>query len=193
MELHRTLAAIERVVSLWCLRQMGVPTGLQREALADLDHAPALNAASLDHRPDPWRQQHLWRDWRGREAEFYIACAEHAEGMRCDDVLTLGGTELAMMVDSVRQSATAHEDLALPPRLRAGAFAVCGGSAGQLWLQGYSEFDPLAVGVEVLALVARCDGRDREVILAEHAAVHGQRPSRMLLRTLLDAGILQPA
>ncbi len=192
MDLYRTLVAVERVVSLWCLRQMGVPAESQRAAMAALDHGPALDASSLDNNPDPDHQQHLWGDWQGREAEFYIACAAQVDSLGWGDVLTLGGIEVALMVDSVRQSAMAADDLSLPPRLHAGAFAVCGGAAGQLWLQGYSEFDPLAVGAEVLALVARCDGRDREVILAEHAAVHGQRPSRMLLRTLLDAGILQP-
>jgi hypothetical protein len=92
----------------------------------------------------------------------------------------------------VRQAGRAHDDKSLPAQLHCGRFEVVAALAGRLWLVTYSAFDPLEVGPEVLALVARCDGRSTEVIVGEHQAATGHRPTRTQLRALLDHGVLEP-
>ena len=112
--------------------------------------------------------------------------------MRWADVQALGGNSLAALAAEVRQAGRAHAETALPAQLRCGRFEVVAAQAGQLWLVTYSSFDPLEVGPEVLALAARCDGRRTEQIVEEHVAATGHRPTRTLLRTLLDHGVLEP-
>ena len=70
---------------------------------------------------------------------------------------------------------------------------MLGARDGRLWLQTHSEFDPLAVSPDVLQLVARCKGHSPAGLAEAHAAAGHHPPTRRLLRTLVDFGVLQAA
>lgn len=189
--LNRVFGAAEQALALWCLQALDWPALAQCDAQSELTR-DVLDAATLDRWRDTARDEPSWGPWLGREAEFYIACDEKARTLAWADVQALGGASLAAWAGHARQASQAHADTALPAQLRAGRFEVLGAAAGQLWLSTYSAFDPLEVSPDVLALVARCDGRSTEVIVDEHEAATGQRPMRTLLRALLDHGVLEP-
>lgn len=191
--LLRWLAAAERIVSLWCLRQLGLGAAQQADALAAHDDAPRLEPAALDRRSDARAQAQAWGDWSGREAAFYAACAERVATLDLQALLDIGGAEFALLADGVRDAVARHDDLTLPERVRTGSFRVCGSAPGQVWLQGHSAYDPLAVAPQLLTLVAQCDGRRWTDVAAAHARAHEARPSRWLLRTLLDFGVVDAA
>lgn len=191
--LNQVLAAVERAVSLWCLQQLGVPPAQQQAALAAHDAEPVLDAPALDGEPDGQWLADAWGRWLGREADFYAECAACVEPLDGEAVLAIAGREAALLAEVAVTAARDCADTGLPEAVRTGRFAVRGSHRGLVWIQGYSEFDPLAVSPEVLALVARCDGRLWSTVADEQAAAGGVRPSRVLLRTLLDHGILVPA
>ena len=187
--LHSTLSAAERAVSLWCLQQLGFDSAAQRAAM-DESNRDSVDAFALDRQPNPALAQRLWGGWLGREEAFYAACAEHSQALDWPAVEQISPQELALMAEQTRAIACEHADLNLPPRLRAGSFEVLGAVEGRLWLRSYSEFDTLEIAPDVMGLIARSDGRPTEEIAAEHQARTGQRPPRVLLRLLLDFGIL---
>jgi len=190
--LRDCFAAAERLLALWCLDQLGFDGATQREAWAAYEQ-DQFDPTALDGEPAPDTTRRLWGDWQGREVEFYRSCAEIVAPLHWSAVERIGGSELASLAARAREAARAHDELALPAALGTGRFDVVGAHAGRLCLQTYSEFDPLEVSPDVLALAARCDGRSPEAISAEHAAATGRSPGRRLLRMLLDFGVLEAA
>ena len=189
--IHDVLLLADRVVSLWCLERMQIDIEKQLAALEELD--PQFSAARIDHKRDELRDRDLWADWYGRETEFYIACARHAAELDWETLLEIGGHEFALYARRARKLATAHADQRLPESLRTGQFRVTNADAGLVWLDAYNPYDPLEVSSDVLTFVAACDGRDTESIISGHVAAGGRYPDRILLRTLLDHGVLEPA
>jgi Fe-S-cluster containining protein len=189
--LHSTLAAAEQVASRWCLQELGFDVAA-RQAAADAMKQSTLDAFALDRRPNASLAPRLWGAWHGREEAFYVACAELIRGREWT-ALEQTSLELAEMAAETRAVAAEHGDLSLPTRLRAGVFQVLGAVEGRLWLRSGSEFDTVEVAPEVIGLLARANGRTAEEIVAEHERATGQRPSRVLLRMLLDYGILVAA
>jgi hypothetical protein len=189
--LHATLAAAEQTASRWCLQALGFDGAARRAAVDDL-HKSAVDTFALDRLPDSARQSSLWGTWAGREEPFYAACAEHVRG-RDWKALEQSNQELGLLAAETRALAAELADPSLPARLRAGGFQVLGAVEGRLWLHSGSRFDTVEVAPEVMGLLARSDGRTVEEIAAEHEAATGQRPSRILLRMLLDYGFLVPA
>ncbi|MEE4218904.1 MAG: hypothetical protein V2I48_14915 [Xanthomonadales bacterium] len=187
---YETLSLAEHAVSLWCLEKMGIHARRGIAALGELN--PSFSAARLDHRRDEPGERETWGGWYGREAEFYAQCARHAAGLEWNEVLGIGGQELALRAEHARDLARRHEDSSLPRALRAGEFQVTNTREGKAWLVAYNAYDPLEVDPDLVTFIARCDGRDLESIIAGHLASGGRRPDRILLRTLLDMGILEP-
>jgi len=178
----------ERAISLWCLEQLEVEPSARIRAVADL--GAEFGAARLERKRDPGRDEEIWGEWVGREIEFYVACAKLVEDLQWEDVVRFGGAQLSTLAGHVESLLLGHQDRSIPHTLRAGTFVVLGSWNERMWLGGYNDYDPLEVGPEVLSLVARCDGRETAVITAEHRAASGRHPDRILLRTLLDHGIL---
>jgi hypothetical protein len=190
--LHQTLAVAEHAAALWCLQELGFDTQARRAALDDLAR-DQLDAYAVDRRIDEARAQRLWGEWAGREPAFFAACAEKVATLEWSAIEQQCGQELTLLAAQTRDLHEQHLDLSLPQALRAGRFEVLGSTEGRLWLRSYSEFDTLEVAPELMVLVARCDGRGTQAICAEHEAATGQRPSRVLLRMLLDFAVLQEA
>lgn len=94
---------------------------------------------------------------------------------------------------AAREAAQARADRSLPPAMTAGRFGMTRARRGRLRLPGDGGFDPLDDVRDVLALVARCNGRATHAIVAAHAAEGGRRPGRRLLRTLVDFEIVDAA
>jgi hypothetical protein len=190
VRLREALHAAERLLAAWCLQRLG----FDAEACHALQQAfddEGCDAAALDARPDQ-RRRRLWGDWWGREIELYQACAELVAPLGWAEVERIGGFDLAQRAERAREAARAHADREPPSTLNAGHFQVLGAHAGQLRLQTYSPFDPLDVAPEVLAWLARCDGRRSETIAAAHEAAGGRAPDRHTLRLLADFGVVGP-
>jgi hypothetical protein len=79
--LNRVFGAAEQALALWCLQALDWPAQAQCEAQADLTR-DLLDAATLDRWRDTARDEPSWGPWLGREAEFYIACAEKSRTLQ---------------------------------------------------------------------------------------------------------------
>lgn len=196
-QLRDTFMAAERALAWWCLDQLGLPPDARRAAADAMDaetlDAGALDAAAPALAPPPLAPAHdaaLWGTWAGRASEFYRACAELVAPLGWNAVERIGGAELAAHAAAARRAAAVHAELSLPGHLAAGRFSVIGARDARLWVSTYDDFDPLEVAPELLAFVARCDGRATEDIAAEHAAATGLPVPRRTLRTLVDFGIV---
>ena len=190
--LHACFSRAEHVLALWCLGELGLDAQARALALRAFDDE-RFDADTLDRRTDTAQQRALWGDWFGREADFYRTCADRVAPLDWAQVEALGGTELTLLAEQAREAARAHADLGLPAALQVGSFTVLGARDGHLWLHAHSEFDPLAVSPDVLQLVARCNGHGPSELAAAHADGGGPPPTRRLLRTLVDFGVLQAA
>ena len=190
--LHACFSRAEHLLALWCLGELGFNGQARARALRAFED-DRFDADALDQRPDSAPQRALWGGWFGREADFYRACADRVAALSWAQVEALGGTELSLLADQAREAARAHADLGLPDALQLGSFTVLGARDGRLWLQTHSEFDPLAVSPDVLQLVARCKGHSPAGLAEAHAAAGHHPPTRRLLRTLVDFGVLQAA
>lgn len=188
---HEVLLLADRVVALWCLDRLQVDIEKQLAALEEL--APQFSAARIDHRRDERSDRELWGEWYGREKEFYIACAGLVAELEWENLLKMGGDEFALYAKRARSLACKHADLGLPEALRTGQFRVTNADDGLVWLLAYNPYDPLEVNADVLAFITRCDGRDTGSIINSHVDSGGQYPDRILIRTLLDHGVLEPA
>ena len=108
-QLRSCLQIVERILALWCARELG----------ADLAHyLPPLAAGSFS--PDDLRRESLtvatqsastrvaWGDWNTRRATFYSQCHVLTQGMSWADVRAIGGIELHVAAERVEQ---AFEDM----------------------------------------------------------------------------------
>lgn len=188
---HDVLLLADRVVALWCLNHLQIDVEKQLAALEEL--SPQFSAARIDHRRDERSDRELWGEWYGCEKEFYIACAGLVADLEWETLLEIGGYEFVLYAKRAQALARKHADQGLPEALRAGQFQVTNADDGLVWLLAYNPYDPLEVSSDVLAFITRCDGRDTQSTINSHVDSGGHYPDRILIRTLLDHGILEPA
>jgi hypothetical protein len=102
-----------------------------------------------DRAPDPAAYASYWREWEGREEEFYIACYRRAAAVTRDELAQILGEEgrnrLAAMEDAHRRvmSPALPERLMLSPEIA--AQAVPGG----VLVATYSRYEPLLLSADL--------------------------------------------
>ncbi len=83
-----------------------------------------VDGGSLDGIMNPDTYRALWGEWLGRETEFYQECSRLVAGLRWQDVLDVGGSEVQLFA---RLACDAYRKLTsdeLPARLKVGAFQI---------------------------------------------------------------------
>lgn len=185
--LRNALQAAEVAVA----RALCLELGVDPEALAALvGAARSVGVEDVDGAADPEARRCRWKGWAGREREFFEACARRAEALSAEEVMAMGGAELALWRAVLRARSAALGAPLDGARLRLGAFEVARAGPDGIRVRTYSTYDPLDVPPALLSALARFDGRPTPEVIAEIAAEDRIQIDAGLLATLVDFGVL---
>jgi Fe-S-cluster containining protein len=194
--LHRLLQAVEVDLARWCVAEVGLGDEalrylLDSEAWTNL-HRP-LNAEAIDRRMEEGSYARIWGEWRHREADFFLRCAQLVNGLSLAEVLEICGPDARIYA---RLTESAYAELIsdeLPPALKVGPFQVLEVRHEATRIVTYSKFDPIDVPNVVMAMLPWFDGRPTEDALSAITEKSGMRLDRSLVRKLADFAVLVPA
>ncbi len=171
-------------------------------ARARLFAAPAAGADpphTLDGAADAAGYAEVWGRFLGREREFNAECARLVEALHWDYVRRILGP--ALVGEPERAAREAHAALLAPgpeaaddPPLRLVQIRKLkpDPARARTWLYTYSPIDPIAVPDDVLAALARFDGRRPTPEALEALARETGRPLEpAALRALVDHRVLE--
>jgi hypothetical protein len=168
--LHRLLSAVERELSSWCARELGV-----------------------DDAADAGRRQ-AFGDWSGRERRFFQECARLVDALRWRDVERICGPEVRALTKRTREAFDSLRSRAIPRRLRVGSFKVIGPRQRSSIVEGYDGGDRIELPSLVLDALHYFDGSPSTAhALRTIRAETGLTIERDFVRLLVDFEILIPA
>ncbi len=187
--LKRLLSSVERSLSYWCVLQVG----LESETLRRVFSPPVpVDGGSLDGIMNPDTYRALWGEWLGRETEFYQECSRLVAGLRWQDVLAVGGSEVQLFA---RLACDAYRKLTsdeLPARLKVGAFQVVRMDQDSRRVVSYSGMDPLDLPKVLVDVLPYFDGRPTTQAIADVSTAEGVNLDPALVRKLTDFEVLVP-
>ena len=185
------LSAAERAVATHCALRLEPGD----EALALLADPPRglLDAHQVDDEQDPALARRRWGRWHGREAEFFLACAEEASGVDCARLRELGGVSLLAFSLALRAAWRPLEDEGLPERTALGSLRVVSFAGDSVTVEGYSPYDLVELPSALVELLPFFDGAPVEEARARALEERGVDVEPGLVRRLLDLAILVPA
>ena len=192
-ELHALLEVVEIGLARWCALEVLGDDGALKHTMASRSwkaEAEALSGDALDGQADREAYAKMWGPWRGREQEFFTACAARAEGLSWADILAICGPEAQARA---RLTALAYGRLLgdeVPERLKVASFEVIDMTRESARLKTYSEYDPIDVPVALLELLAYFDGRPTREALAAIASERGIQIEPGLVQKLADFQLL---
>lgn len=181
--LEQLLRGVEAAVARHCLLALGLPA----EAIMHVMDDEARDGERLT---EGGSSADRWGPWAGREEAFFVACAEVAAGLSWDDVLRLGGAQLALRARVARHLRDALSRAAIPSRLRAMPLTGAVFDRDYARVATYSRLDPVSLPYPLLAALWRFDGRETEEVRAEIEREHGLLLDDEVLGTLVDFGVL---
>ncbi len=151
-----------------------------------------LQSSEIDGtKPDPKFYNNLWKDWSGREEEYYVACYEIVKSLSASEISKMGGLLLSIYEKKLGDAFRSMEEdlpqyLACNPKM-----TISRNDDGQYILTTYNVFDPRAVSEEVFRAIWEFDGK-RSVAQTMEALQekYGFTVSHGLLRRLFESRIL---
>ncbi len=194
--LHQLLQAVEIDLARWCLLELNVSPQMLAAAMASKawkGDAESATGATLDNHPDPAAYARAWAEWRGREQEFYIRCAELVGGLAWKDVRAICGPETRAHARATQDAYRKLTGDEVPAALAAGSFEVVSLGRDTVRLNTYSEYDPIEVPRVVLDLLAQFDGRPTAAVLKAIAKEEGVEIAPDLVRKMADFDLLVDA
>jgi len=194
--MQRLLSAVEEALAKWCVLQLD-----PGEAALDLliaspqwrGASPPLTASAIDGVPLARGHDATWGRWSGREAEFFLRCAELVAELDWAQVLAITGAEGVALADATRRAHRRLTTPATPKRPRTAPFQITKVGSETTRVVTYSGFDPLDLPTVALALLPAFDGRPIEEAIAEIEVGAGVRVEPAFVRRLLDFGVLAEA
>jgi hypothetical protein len=194
--LHRLLSVIERNLAQWCVLEIG----LSDQTLRHLSESEAwtrvsepLSPEAIDSRVEEERYARIWGEWRGREIDFFLRCAQLVDNISWSEVLEIGGPAARAYARLTKDAYGRLTSNDLPRWLEVGAFQVLEANHETTRVSAYSGIDPINVPNVVMALLPWFDGRPTDEVLDVIADKTGIRLDRLLVRKLVDFGVLIPA
>lgn len=188
------LLVVSEALSGHCVLELGLGEDATRR------FAARRSVARTDE-PDPneldgrRRQDHdrMWGDWRGREAEFYSACAGVVEAIAPAEALALAGARGRVFAVEAANAYRALASDEVPERLCVGEVAARPGPPGTVYIKGYRPSDELAAPSFLLEMLTNFDGRPVAEVLAAIEQETGVILEHDLVRKLVDFEILVSA
>src|SRR6266446_6004170 len=131
-------------------------------------------------------------EWLGREAEFYQECSRLVAGLRWQDVLAVGGSEVQLFA---RLACDAYRKLTsdeIPDRLKVGTFQIVRMDQDSRRVVSYSGMDPLDLPKVLVDVLPYFDGRPTNQAIKDVAASESVNLHPDLVRKLSDFEVLVP-
>lgn len=191
--LHQLLQAVEIDLARWCLLEIGVSPEMRAHAMdakAWKGEAETATGAALDNEPDVEAYAKSWGEWRGRETEFYIRCADLVDRLSWRDVLAICGPDVRAHALAAQEAYRRLKSEDLPTPVKAGGFQIVSLGRETVRLNTYSEYDPIDVPRVVLDLLAQFDGRPTADVLLAIAEEYGVALEPDLVRKMADFDLL---
>lgn len=193
--LHQLLRAAENALAGWALLELG----FDRAALAHLyeprreENRAKLTGRDVDGAPDPADIRASWGAWRGRERELYRESAHLVAALEWNDVLRLGGAQLAVYAAIVEDAYERLMNDAIPARPTPALVQITPRGRDRVRITGYSGMDALEMPAEIARLVSYFDGRPVAEVIEEISRTEGVTVDPSFVRKLADFGILREA
>jgi hypothetical protein len=73
------LRYVEQDLSCWGVLQLDLGDEAFQHLMSTRDRDNGLTAESIDNRVETERHKRIWGEWCGREADFFVRCAELVE------------------------------------------------------------------------------------------------------------------
>lgn len=182
------LGAIDRALAWWCVLE----SDLGAEAVEAIEEERAardrLDASGIDDVVDPERYARMWGPHRMGEHRWFADCATRVDALGWDDVLRIGGVEVARRVRRLR-AASARASAPLPETLRPTPVTLVQRRGGKRVLRTYSPYDLLELEAPLFDALAHFADHDVEEARAR-AAAEGAPIDDATLRGLVDFGLL---
>jgi len=187
----RLLLSVENTLTLWCMRQTGIPLA----AFDALAFPLPLMGVSSVRLPKPSqldvdRARQMWGQWWGREIDFFRRCSDDVARLKWDDVKAIGGPDLLVLAERARHAYSQLVADELPDNLHCGPVRVLKNSPQSVLVATYSSNDPQLLGRRVWQLLPRFDGRPTADVCKATASEEGLEIDRDLLKKLVDFRIL---
>jgi Fe-S-cluster containining protein len=189
--LEMALSEAERAIARHAVLELDVGAAVLAKLFPhseDIESDPA--PGDLDKHVDPQRYATLWGRWLGREREFFARSATIAAKLTWEDVERIGGSELSARARVTRDALAFLNAVALPKRVRVGAFEITTMSQATTSLTTYTPYDPITVPNELLAVLPRFDGVTTAQALATIRSEDGIELDEGLVRRLIDFRVL---
>ena len=196
------LYRIERHLSVWCLRQLGLPDrtlellGQLERAVTQEEAAQKLSYVALHRDTHPQRYAELWAQWTGHEREFFAHCAELILPLTWQDVRRIGGIELVVRSTRVKDAHKRITQGHIPartqrqPNVQMIDTAPLPGEQTRVW--SFSPYDPLELPDAVLNVLHYFDGRPTQEAVQIIQQQTGVQIDDATLQQLVDWHLIEP-
>jgi hypothetical protein len=193
--LHRLLQTVERDLSMWCVLELCANDDTLKRVVATggwTGAADDVTGDAIDNRANPSLLAEAWGEWRGRERQFYMRCAELVTPLSWHDVLAMCGPDVRAYARLTKHAFSRMCDDAIPPSLTVGPFQLVQIRRGTARVNSYSDYDPLDVPVALMEVLPYFDGRRTDEALALIEKERGVRIDPTLVRKMVDFTLLVP-
>ena len=186
--LHQLLLVVEEDLARWCVLELHPSDDTLRQVVAST--AEAVTGESLDNRVNQETYACVWGEWRGREGEFFLRCAELVNPLSWAEVLAISGPKVRAYAQLTERAYGRLISDDVPPALLVGSIQLVQIQQGTTRVNTYSDYDPLDVPSIVMELLHYFDGRPTEDAIAAIAQERGFRLEPALVRKMVDFGLL---
>jgi Fe-S-cluster containining protein len=187
------LSAVERALARHAVLELDLGAAALDELFPQRTQGAvdrSISAAELDGVPDPARARRLWGRWAGMELEFYRSAAGLVSGLGWSDVVGLGGSEVRLRAQQVREAYRRLGSSVLPQRLAPAALTLVPLQGGQSRVVAYSATDPLLLPQELLEVLPVFMGKSAKQATEMIERDYGLQLTPELVRRLVDFGVL---
>jgi hypothetical protein len=186
------LRYVEQDLACWGVLQLDLGDEAFQHLMSTRDRDDGLTAESIDNRVETERHKRIWGEWCGREADFFVRCAELVERLSWSEVLAICGPQAHAYARLTKQAFAKLTSDAIPPVLTIGPMQIVQIQQEATRVSTYSSLDPVEVPNVVMALWQYFDGRPTDDAVDAIAAKTGIRLEPALIRKMVDFGILVP-
>jgi hypothetical protein len=196
MRIEQLFTAAERQLARWCAIELDVGDDALGALLPHPQRAAndkLADAGDLDGRVDEERYRAQWGSWIGRERELFLSCAEIVAPLAWEDIVGIGGAEVAALVRVATRAFAQAASHGVPSRLEVRPHQVVSVDATTTRIVTYSPHDPLDVPnaiVDVLPALARAPLADARLRVQR---ARGVDVDDEILARLVDFGVLRAA
>jgi len=191
--LHQLLGIVEVSLARWCVLQLEVGS----EALCVLfapkqvpNGRPTLESEELDGTVDQARYRALWGSWAGREHDFYRASAALVEALTWEEICSLCGPELSILMRLAQEDYHALVAETIPPLLQVRPLKQILLERNTCQVVTYTGTDPLRIPKALVSALPAFDGRPVEQVRQEVASEYHLTLTDTLIRKLVDFEVL---